>query len=163
MASYKWFFLTSRFIENYCYFSGDYDLFDRIRGQDIRLLKTLRVKYICDLMVEKKKVKFGMRLAWLCYDLERNTIKPVYNSPRPVSNGHWTTSGKLCYNCLGQPHCYLFKAFVRKLISWGWEENSLFCSLVQSKRNKIYTVKLHNYANSYKCNRTCYYIILYWT
>lgn len=41
--------------------SGDYDLFDRIRGQDIRLLKTLRVKYICDLMVEKKKVKFGMR------------------------------------------------------------------------------------------------------
>lgn len=46
-------------------FSGDYDLFDRIRGQDIRLLKTLRVKYICDLMVEKKKVKFGMRLATL--------------------------------------------------------------------------------------------------
>lgn len=44
------------------YSSGDYDLFDRIRGQDIRLLKTLRVKYICDLMVEKKKVKFGMRV-----------------------------------------------------------------------------------------------------
>ena len=41
--------------------SGEYDLFDRIRGQDIRLLKTLKVKYICDLMVEKKKVKFGMR------------------------------------------------------------------------------------------------------
>ncbi|XP_078343302.1 phosphatidylinositol-3,5-bisphosphate 3-phosphatase MTMR14-like isoform X2 [Oculina patagonica] len=45
------------------YSSGDYDLFDRIRGQDIRLLKTLRVKYICDLMVEKKKVKFGMRVS----------------------------------------------------------------------------------------------------
>lgn len=44
------------------YSSGDYDLFDRIRGQDIRLLKTLKVKYICDLMVEKKKVKFGMRV-----------------------------------------------------------------------------------------------------
>ena len=41
--------------------SGDNDLFDRIRGQDIKLLKTLKVKYICDLMVEKKKVKFGMR------------------------------------------------------------------------------------------------------
>ena len=46
------------------FFSGDYDLFDRIRGQDIRLLKTLKVKYICDLMVEKKKVKFGMRCAY---------------------------------------------------------------------------------------------------
>lgn len=44
------------------YSSGEYDLFDRIRGQDIRLLKTLKVKYICDLMVEKKKVKFGMRV-----------------------------------------------------------------------------------------------------
>lgn len=43
--------------------SGEYDLFDRIRGQDIRLLKTLKVKYICDLMVEKKKVKFGMRVS----------------------------------------------------------------------------------------------------
>ena len=46
---------------NVIFCSGDYDLFDRIGGQDIRLLKTLRVKYICDLMVKKKNVKFGMR------------------------------------------------------------------------------------------------------
>ncbi|XP_074645577.1 phosphatidylinositol-3,5-bisphosphate 3-phosphatase MTMR14-like [Tubulanus polymorphus] len=40
----------------------DWQLFDRIRGQDIKLLRTLQVDYICDLMVEKKKVKFGMNV-----------------------------------------------------------------------------------------------------
>jgi myotubularin-related protein 14 len=39
---------------------GDWELFDRVRGEDIRLLKLLGVEYICDLMVEQKKVKFGM-------------------------------------------------------------------------------------------------------
>ncbi|XP_062522257.1 myotubularin-related protein 14-like isoform X2 [Corticium candelabrum] len=39
---------------------GDWELFDRIRGDDIRLLKALGVEYICDLMVEQKKVKYGM-------------------------------------------------------------------------------------------------------
>ncbi|XP_052059450.1 myotubularin-related protein 14-like isoform X13 [Mytilus californianus] len=37
-------------------------MFDRLRGQDKKLLKNLSVKYICDLMVEKKKVKFGMNV-----------------------------------------------------------------------------------------------------
>ncbi len=36
-------------------------IFDRFRGQDKKLLKSLDVGYICDLMVEKKKVKFGMK------------------------------------------------------------------------------------------------------
>lgn len=36
-------------------------MFDRLRGQDKKLLRNLSVKYICDLMVEKKKVKFGMK------------------------------------------------------------------------------------------------------
>ncbi|CAH1782584.1 unnamed protein product [Owenia fusiformis] len=40
----------------------DWQLFNRIRGQDIKLLKTWSVKYIIDLMVEKKKVKFGMNV-----------------------------------------------------------------------------------------------------
>ena len=48
----------------------------------------------------------------------------------------------MCYDYLGQPHCYLFKASVCKLISWGWEWNNLVCSLVQSKRSRMYTVKL---------------------
>jgi myotubularin-related protein 14 len=36
------------------------DVFDHYRGLDIQLLKELDVKYICDLMVERKKVKLGM-------------------------------------------------------------------------------------------------------
>ncbi|XP_064604588.1 myotubularin-related protein 14-like isoform X2 [Liolophura sinensis] len=41
---------------------NDWQLYNRVRGQDIQLLKTLNVGYICDLMVEKKKVKFGMNI-----------------------------------------------------------------------------------------------------
>lgn len=37
-------------------------VFSKVRSQDIKLLKGLGVKYICDLMVEKKKVKFGMNI-----------------------------------------------------------------------------------------------------
>ncbi|XP_075854555.1 phosphatidylinositol-3,5-bisphosphate 3-phosphatase MTMR14 isoform X9 [Microcebus murinus] len=42
--------------------TGDTHLFDKVRGYDIRLLRYLSVKYICDLMVENKKVKFGMNV-----------------------------------------------------------------------------------------------------
>lgn len=42
--------------------SGDTHLFDKVRGCDIKLLRYLSVKYICDLMVENKKVKFGMNV-----------------------------------------------------------------------------------------------------
>lgn len=38
--------------------NGNWQLFDRIRGQDIKLLKEFKIKYICDLMVENKKVKY---------------------------------------------------------------------------------------------------------
>ncbi|OTF71275.1 hypothetical protein BLA29_000132 [Euroglyphus maynei] len=37
-------------------------LFTHFRNQDIKLLKYLNVKLICDLMLEKKKVKFGMNV-----------------------------------------------------------------------------------------------------
>lgn len=37
-------------------------VFSKVRNQDINLLKYLSVKYICDLMVEKKKVKFGVNI-----------------------------------------------------------------------------------------------------
>lgn len=39
----------------------NWPLFDQIRNQDIRLLKTLNVGTIVDFMVEKKKVKFGLK------------------------------------------------------------------------------------------------------
>ncbi|KAF7396595.1 hypothetical protein HZH66_007457 [Vespula vulgaris] len=41
---------------------SDWQLFDKVRHQDIKLLKTLNVGTIIDLMVEKKKVKFGMNV-----------------------------------------------------------------------------------------------------
>ncbi|CAG7815745.1 unnamed protein product [Allacma fusca] len=41
---------------------SDWQLFDRVRSQDIRLLKTFQVQTIVDLMVEKKKVKFGVNV-----------------------------------------------------------------------------------------------------
>ncbi|KAL5013804.1 hypothetical protein ScPMuIL_008074 [Solemya velum] len=41
---------------------SDVQIFDKYRGHDIKLLKVLSVGYICDLMVEKKKVKFGMNI-----------------------------------------------------------------------------------------------------
>jgi len=42
--------------------SNEWQLFNRIRGQDIKLLKTFGVRHIVDLMLEKKKVKFGMNV-----------------------------------------------------------------------------------------------------
>ncbi|CAI9554100.1 unnamed protein product [Staurois parvus] len=36
--------------------------FDKVGGHDIKLLKYLSVRYICDLMVENKKVKFGLNV-----------------------------------------------------------------------------------------------------
>ncbi|KAK0173796.1 hypothetical protein PV328_006942 [Microctonus aethiopoides] len=41
---------------------SDWQLFDKVRNQDIKLLKTLNVGNIIDFMVEKKKVKFGMNV-----------------------------------------------------------------------------------------------------
>uniref|UniRef100_A0A665W489 Myotubularin related protein 14 n=1 Tax=Echeneis naucrates TaxID=173247 RepID=A0A665W489_ECHNA len=42
--------------------NGDSQLFDKVRGHDIKLLRYLSVRYICDLMVENKKVKFGLNV-----------------------------------------------------------------------------------------------------
>uniref|UniRef100_A0A8D0GXW2 Myotubularin related protein 14 n=1 Tax=Sphenodon punctatus TaxID=8508 RepID=A0A8D0GXW2_SPHPU len=42
--------------------NADSQLFDKVRGHDIKLLRYLSVSYICDLMVENKKVKFGLNV-----------------------------------------------------------------------------------------------------
>uniref|UniRef100_A0A3P9LUK2 Myotubularin related protein 14 n=1 Tax=Oryzias latipes TaxID=8090 RepID=A0A3P9LUK2_ORYLA len=47
----------------FCFpWNGDSQLFDKVRGHDIKLLRYLSVRYICDLMVENKKVKFGLNV-----------------------------------------------------------------------------------------------------
>ncbi|XP_064399959.1 myotubularin-related protein 14-like isoform X3 [Halichondria panicea] len=38
----------------------EWALLSKVRGQDVRLMKALNVSLICDLMVEKKKLKFGV-------------------------------------------------------------------------------------------------------
>ncbi|XP_017292622.1 myotubularin-related protein 14 isoform X1 [Kryptolebias marmoratus] len=42
--------------------NGESQLFDKVRGHDIKLLRYLSVRFICDLMVENKKVKFGLNV-----------------------------------------------------------------------------------------------------
>jgi myotubularin-related protein 14 len=42
--------------------NSEWQLFDRVRNQDIKLLKTFNVQTIVDFMVEKKKVKFLMNV-----------------------------------------------------------------------------------------------------
>jgi len=40
---------------------SELQMYDRVRGQDIRLLRFFNITYIFDLMLEMKKVKFGMK------------------------------------------------------------------------------------------------------
>lgn len=42
--------------------NNEWQLFDRVRNQDIKLLKTFNIGTIVDLMLEKKKVKFLMNV-----------------------------------------------------------------------------------------------------
>ena len=44
---------------------SDLQMHDRVRGQDIRLLRFFNISYIFDLMLEMKKVKFGMKCVFL--------------------------------------------------------------------------------------------------
>ncbi|XP_067396673.1 myotubularin-related protein 14 isoform X5 [Emydura macquarii macquarii] len=48
--------------EDSAFRNADSQLFDKVRGHDIKLLRYLSVGYICDLMVENKKVKFGLNV-----------------------------------------------------------------------------------------------------
>uniref|UniRef100_UPI00358EB9C6 myotubularin-related protein 14 isoform X3 n=1 Tax=Myxine glutinosa TaxID=7769 RepID=UPI00358EB9C6 len=72
---------------------GDSQLFNRIRGYDIRLLRHLGVKYICDLMVENKKVKFGMN---------------VTSSEKVDKEGRYAD---FCLVSLPYPGCEFFKTY----------------------------------------------------
>lgn len=43
--------------------NNDWPLMDRVRAADIKLLQMLSVTHICDLMLENKKVKFGLNVS----------------------------------------------------------------------------------------------------
>lgn len=76
---------------------GDMQMFDSVRGQDIDVLKTFSIKYIVDLMVEKKKVKFGVNIT----SSEKVDKKNRY--------------GEFCIASIPYPGCEFFKE---------WKDNS---------------------------------------
>lgn len=73
--------------------SNDWPLFDRYRGQDIKLMKMLSVTSVCDLMLENKKVKFGVNVT----------------SSEKVDKEH--RYADFCLLSLPYPGCEFFKDF----------------------------------------------------
>ncbi|XP_050815770.1 myotubularin-related protein 14 isoform X2 [Gopherus flavomarginatus] len=59
--------------EDSAFRNADSQLFDKVRGHDIKLLRYLSIRYICDLMVENKKVKFGLKYRT---DVQRDSQGP---------------------------------------------------------------------------------------
>lgn len=75
---------------------NEWDLLNKSRSQDIQLLKALRVKYIFDLMLEKKKVKYGMRVT----------------SSEKVDKENRYAEFSLC--CIPYPGCEFFRVLKSK-------------------------------------------------
>lgn len=101
--------------------NSDWQLFDRVRAQDIRLLKACNVGVIVDLMVEKKKVKFGMYVT----SSEKVDKENRYNDFSIVS--------------LPYPGCEFFKEFrdvgySGEGLYFNWNQNFVDAQLVIPER-----------------------------
>ncbi|XP_014773037.1 myotubularin-related protein 14 [Octopus bimaculoides] len=89
---------------------------DKIRGHDIKLLKYLKINYICDLMVEKKKVKYYMRVA----SSEKVDKESRYSD--------------FCLLSLPYPGCEFFKewkehAYCGQEVKYDWNQPSIDAAL----------------------------------
>ncbi|GAB1610738.1 myotubularin-related protein 14-like [Argonauta hians] len=89
---------------------------DKIRGHDIKLLKYLKINYICDLMVEKKKVKYYMRVA----SSEKVDKESRYSD--------------FCLLSLPYPGCEFFKewkehAYCGQEVRYDWSQPSIDAAL----------------------------------
>ncbi|BFZ10885.1 hypothetical protein BsWGS_13924 [Bradybaena similaris] len=100
---------------------GASDMFDKYRGHDIQLLKYFDVEYICDLMVEKKKTKFGM---------------PISSSEKVDKENRYSEFSILC---MPYPGCEFFKhwkdnAYMAEttMYDWGQALNDSSLDLPQS-------------------------------
>ena len=85
-------------------------IFSKVRAQDINLLHQLGVRYICDLMVEKKKVKFGVYIT----SSEKADKEGRYSNFRILS--------------LPYPGCEFFrvywdKCYVTEGLVFDWSQN----------------------------------------
>ncbi|XP_028398463.1 myotubularin-related protein 14-like [Dendronephthya gigantea] len=89
---------------------GEWDLVHNSRCQDIQLLKTLRVKYIFDLMLENKKVKYGMRIT---------------SSEKVDKENRYA---EFCLCCIPYPGCEFFrvlkiKDYLLNRIHFDWNQD----------------------------------------
>lgn len=99
-------------------------LFSKVRNQDIKLLKYLNVGYICDLMVEKKKVKFGMNVT----SSEKADKESRYNEFNIMS--------------LPYPGCEFFRdyrdnAYSAEGLIYDWNQHFVDAHLIVPKNDKI--------------------------
>ncbi|XP_055952676.1 myotubularin-related protein 14-like [Argiope bruennichi] len=91
-------------------------LFTELRSQDIKLLKELSVNYICDLMVENKKVKYGLKVS----------------SSEKIDKENRYCDFKIVQ--LPYPGCEFFKKFkdnnyIAEGLMFDWEQNYVDSSL----------------------------------
>nr|XP_048713418.1 myotubularin-related protein 14 isoform X5 [Caretta caretta] len=102
--------------------NADSQLFDKVRGHDIKLLRYLSVRYICDLMVENKKVKFGLNVT----SSEKVDKAQRYADFTLLSIPYPDDSGLLVHCISGWDRTPLFVALLRLSL---WADGLIHASL----------------------------------
>ncbi|XP_035517069.1 myotubularin-related protein 14-like [Morone saxatilis] len=102
--------------------NGDSQLFDKVRGHDIKLLRYLSVRYICDLMVENKKVKFGLNVT----SSEKADKAQRYADFTLLSVPYPDESGLLVHCISGWDRTPLFVSLLRLSL---WADGAVHASL----------------------------------
>ncbi|GFQ96081.1 myotubularin-related protein 14, partial [Trichonephila clavata] len=110
--------------------SRNLPLFNELRSQDIKLLKELSVSYICDLMVENKKVKYGLKVS----------------SSEKIDKENRYCDFKIVQ--LPYPGCEFFRKFkdsnyVAEGLMFDWEQNYVDSSLTLPSDSIASTLGIH--------------------
>lgn len=110
--------------------SRNIPLFNDLRSQDIKLLKELSVSYICDLMVENKKVKYGLKVS----------------SSEKIDKENRYCNFKIVQ--LPYPGCEFFRKFkdsnyVAEGLMFDWEQNYVDSSLTLPSDSIASTLGIH--------------------
>ncbi|XP_050815774.1 myotubularin-related protein 14 isoform X5 [Gopherus flavomarginatus] len=108
--------------EDSAFRNADSQLFDKVRGHDIKLLRYLSIRYICDLMVENKKVKFGLNVT----SSEKVDKAQRYADFTLLSIPYPDDSGLLVHCISGWDRTPLFVALLRLSL---WADGLIHASL----------------------------------